>query len=145
MKFDQLAAGTYYLKYVASDESGNTVSWTSDPFTVAANVSKSELRILPDKYPTGTLTKGKSFGLSGRIKSNCHITDVRAYMLDSNKNVIMEASGWTTTQTYVIEGSALDKGMKFNNLSAGGYYLKYVASDESGNTVSWVSEMFYVK
>ena len=145
MKFDQLSAGTYYLKYVASDESGNTVSWTSDPFTVAGNVSKSELRILPDKYPTGTLTKGKSFGLSGRIKSNCHITDVRAYLLDSNKNVIMEASGWTTTQTYVIEGSALDKGMKFNNLSAGGYYLKYVASDESGNTISWTSEMFYVK
>lgn len=145
MKFDQLSAGTYYLKYVASDESGNTVSWTSDPFTVAGNVSKSELRILPDKYPTGTLTKGKSFNLSGRIKSDYHITDVRAYMLDSNKSVIMEASGWTTTQTYVIEGSALDKGMKFNNLSAGGYYLKYVASDESGNTVSWTSDMFYVK
>lgn len=145
MKFNQLSAGTYYLKYTAFDESGNNVSWISDAFTIAGNSVKSELRILPDKYPTGTLTKGKSFGLSGRIKSDYHITDVRAYMLDSDKNVIMEASGWTTTQTYVIEGSALDKGMKFNNLSAGGYYLKYVASDESGNTVSWTSDMFYVK
>lgn len=145
MKFNLLSAGTYYLKYTASDESGNSVSWTSDAFTVSGNISKSELRILPEKYPTGTLTKGKSFGLSGRIKSDYHITDVRAYMLDSNKNVIMEASGWTTTKTYVIEGSALDKGMRFNNLSEGGYYLKYVASDESGNTVSWTSEMFYIK
>ncbi len=145
MKFDQLSTGTYYLKYVASDESGNTVSWTSDPFTVGGNVAKSELCILPDKYPTGTLTKGKSFGLSGRIKSNCHITDVRAYMLDSNKNVIMEASGWTTTKTYVIEGSALDKGMKFNKLPEGGYYLKYTATDESGNTISWISDMFYIR
>lgn len=144
MKFNQLSAGTYYLKYTASDESGNSVSWISDAFTVSGNSHKSELRILPEKYPSGTLTKGKSFGLSGRIKSDYHITDVRAYMLDSNKNVVMEASGWTTTKSYVIEGSALDKGMKFNNLSEGGYYLKYVASDESGNTVTWISDLFYI-
>ena len=66
-------------------------------------------------------------------------------MLDANKNVVMEASGWTTTKTYVIENSALDRGMKFNNLSEGGYYLKYTASDESGNSVSWTSDMFYIK
>lgn len=145
MKFNQLPSGTYYLKYVASDESGNNVSWVSDAFTVVGNTSCSELRILPENYPTGTLSKGKSFNLSGRIKSDYHITDVRAYMLDSNKNIVMEASGWTTTKTYVIEGSALDKGMKFNNLSTGGYYLKYVASDESGNTISWTSDPFYIK
>ena len=112
---------------------------------MVGNTSSSELRILPENYPTGTLSKGKSFNLSGRIKSDYHITDVRAYMLDSNKNIVMEASGWTTTKTYVIEGSALDKGMKFNNLSTGGYYLKYVASDESGNTISWTSDLFYIK
>ena len=106
--------------------------------------SKSELRIEPSDYPTGEIKLGSSFSLSGRIKSNCHITDVRAYLLDSNKNVLQEASGWTTTQTYVIENSALDKGMKFDQLSAGIYYLKYTASDESGNSVSWISDAFEV-
>lgn len=145
MKFGELPAGTYYLRYSATDESGNTVTWTSDAFKIVGNNSISELRILPDKVPSGTLPKGKSFGLSGRIKSDYHITDVRAYMLDANKNVVMEASGWTTTKTYVIENSALDRGMKFNNLSEGGYYLKYTASDESGNTISWISDMFYIR
>ena len=145
MKFGELPVGTYYLRYKATDESGNTVTWTSDAFRIVDTNSSSQLRILPDKYPSGTLPKGKSFGLSGRIKSDYHITDVRAYMLDANKNVVMEASGWTTTKTYVIENSSLDRGMKFNNLSEGGYYLKYTASDESGNSVSWTSDMFYIK
>lgn len=104
----------------------------------------SELKINPSAYPSGALTQGKSFNLSGRIKSNYHITDVRSYLLDSNYNAVQEASGWTTTKTYVIEGSALDTGLKFENLSAGTYYLKYTASDESGNNVSWTSGAFTV-
>lgn len=146
LKFGELEEGTYYVKYAAEDETGNTVTWTSEEFKVVSdNKSKSELRILPDKYPEGTITKGKKFYLSGRIKSDYHITDVRAYLLDEDKNVIMEASGWTTTKTYVIENSALDRGMKFGELPKGKYYLKYSASDESGNTVNWASEMFYVE
>lgn len=105
---------------------------------------KSELRIEPSDYPRGEIKEGTSFSLSGRIKSNRHITDVRAYLLDSNKNVLQEASGWTTTQSYVIENSALDKGVKFEQLSTGTYYLKYAASDESGNSVSWTSDAFTV-
>ena len=146
LKFGELEEGTYYVKYAAEDETGNTVTWTSEEFKVVSdNKSKSELRILPDKYPKGTISKGEKFYLSGRIKSDYHITDVRAYLLDEDKNVIMKASGWTTTKTYVIENSALDRGMKFGELPKGKYYLKYSASDESGNSVNWTSEMFYVK
>lgn len=145
LKFEKLAPGNYYLKYSATDETGNSVDWISELFSVATNNSgNSELRILPEAYPIGEIPYGKTFVISGRIKSNYHITDVRAYLLDSNKNIIMEASGWTTTQTYVIERSALDKGMKFDKLSPGGYYLKYAASDESGKTISWTSDMFYI-
>lgn len=146
LKFGELEEGTYYVKYAAEDETGNTVTWTSEEFKVVSDSkSKSELRILPDKYPKGAIAKGKKFYLSGRIKSDYHITDVRAYLLDEDKNVIMEASGWTTTKTYVIENSALDRGMKFGEIPAGKYYLKYSASDESGNSVNWTSENFYVK
>ena len=37
----------------------------------------SELKISPESYPSGTLTQGKAFNLTGRIKSNYNITDVR--------------------------------------------------------------------
>lgn len=105
----------------------------------------SELKISPNAYPSGTLAQGKTFNLSGRITSNYHITDVRSYLLDSNQNVVQEANGWTTTKTYVIEGSALDTGLKFERLTEGTYYLKYTASDDSGNSVSWTSNAFSVE
>ena len=148
LEFEKLLSGTYYLKYSASDESGNSVSWTSNAFTVKSAYvppAESELEILPGAYPAGSISSGNKFNLSGRIKSNYHITDVRSYLLDSNQNVVQESSGWTTTRTYVIEGSALDTGLKFENLSPGTYYLKYSASDESGNSVSWTSNAFTVE
>ena len=105
----------------------------------------STLRIIPDKYPTYDLEQGSKFNLSGRIKSNYHITDVRSYILDSNKNIVQQSSGWTSTSTYVIENSQLDTGLKFENLSPGTYYLKYYAKDKTGNTVSWTSTSFKIK
>jgi len=143
MVFGKLGAGTYYLKYYAEDEAGGSATWVSEAFQVAASVG-SQLTILPDKYPKGTIKQGYSFGLSGRIKSNHHITTVRAYLLDANKNVVQESSGWTTTQTYVIENSSLDRGMVFGKLGAGTYYLKYYAEDEAGGSATWVSDAFQV-
>ena len=106
---------------------------------------KSELRILPENYPIGLLEQGSKYNLSGRIKSNYHITGVRSYLLDENKNVVQESSGSTTTATYVIEKSNLDTGLKFENLQPGTYYLKYYAEDETGNKVTWISDGFQVK
>lgn len=105
---------------------------------------KSELRILPENYPSGSLEQGSKYNLSGRIKSDCHITDVRSYILDENKNIVQESSGWTTTATYVIENSKLDTGLKFEKLSPGTYYLKYYAQDETGNQIIWISDAFRV-
>lgn len=133
--------GSYILN---TDVLKFTTKGNSDtPFPVPSP-EKSDLRILPENYPRGEIRQGSSFNLSGRIKSDCHITDVRSYILNANKDVVMESSGWTTTQTYVIEGSKLDKGLKFEKLSPGSYYLKYYAADETGNSVSWTSDMFKV-
>lgn len=144
-----LKAGTTYEAKIFTNQGGYVLNTSAVRFTTEGTPSdpepdKSELRILPEDYPQGNLQQGSSFDLSGRIKSNCHITDVRSYILDENKNVIQESSGWTTTATYVIENSKLDTGLKFENLSAGTYFLKYSASDESGSSVVWVSDAFTV-
>lgn len=104
----------------------------------------SELRILPNSYPSGEIKEGSKYNLSGRIKSNYHITDVRSYILDSKKSVLQESNGWTTTATYVIENSQLDTGLKFEKLKPGSYYVRYSASDESGKSISWTSDRFNV-
>ena len=50
----------------------------------------------------------------------------------------------STTSNYKIQGYKLDKAMKFNKLSPGGYYLKYYVRDANGDTATWISDMFYI-
>ena len=102
------------------------------------------IKISVDSYPKGNLPYGKSFTLSGKFTSNCAIVEARAYMLDENKNVIMEAKGSSATSNYYIKGYALDNGMKFNELSPGAYYLKYYVKDANGDTATWISDKFYI-
>ena len=171
MIFGDLSSGNYTFKIVAKDSSGETKTFeksfvvvakskpqstpkpTATPIPTQSTVtnsieytsSRSALQIDPWTYPSGTLERGKSFKLKGRIKSDSHLTYVRSYMLDANKNVIMTGSGSTTSKTYVIEGYGLDKGMKFGQLSPGTYYLRYYAEDANGGRATWTSPAFYVK
>ena len=107
-------------------------------------VVHSSISIILDTFPKGNLPYGKPFTLSGKFTSDCAIVEARAYMLDANKNVIMEAKGSSTTSNYYIKGYALDNGMKFNKLSPGGYYLKYYVKDANGDTATWISDKFYI-
>ncbi|MBQ2839953.1 MAG: peptidoglycan DD-metalloendopeptidase family protein [Oscillospiraceae bacterium] len=107
-------------------------------------VVHSSISIILDTFPKGNLPYGKPFTLSGKFTSDCAIVEARAYMLDENKNVVMEAKGSSTTSNYYIKGYALDNGMKFNKLSPGGYYLKYYVKDANGDTATWVSDKFYI-
>lgn len=151
-----LKAGTTYEAKIFTNQGGYILNTDSIRFTTEGTPSqpeptpepepdKSELRIIPENYPTGSLEQGSKYNLSGRIKSNYHITGVRSYLLDENKSVVQESSGSTTTATYVIEKSNLDTGLKFEKLQPGTYYLKYYAEDETGNKVSWISDGFQVK
>ena len=151
-----LKSGTTYEVKIFTNQGGYILNTDAVKFTTKGTPSqpeptpepepdKSELRILPENYPTGSLEQGSKYNLSGRIKSNYHITGVRSYLLDENKNVVQESSGSTTTATYVIEKSNLDTGLKFEKLQPGTYYLKYYAEDETGNKVSWISDGFQVK
>lgn len=104
----------------------------------------SSVKILPNSYPSGNLKYGKDFTLTAKFTSDCAIVEARAYMLDSNKNVVMQAKGSSTTSNYYVEGYALDKGMKFDELTPGGYYLKYFVKDANGDTADWTSNKFYI-
>ena len=152
----KLKSGTTYEAKIFTNQGGYILNTDAVKFTTKGTPSqpeptpepepdKSELRILPENYPTGSLEQGSKYNLSGRIKSNYHITGVRSYLLDENKSVVQESSGSTTTATYVIEKSNLDTGLKFEKLQPGTYYLKYYAEDETGNKVSWISDGFQVK
>ncbi len=128
-----------------SNNTNNKTSTTPKPTNTSKPTKEaSSVKISPNSYPSGNLKYGKDFTLTAKFTSDCAIVEARAYMLDSNKNVIQEAKGSSTTKNYYVEGYALDKGMKFNQLSPGGYYLRYYVKDANGDTATWTSNKFYV-
>ena len=158
MKFDELNPGAYYLKYYVKDADGDTATWMSDKFYIVKDSSNTSndtsdsqvenpstpIKFELESVPKGNLRYGESFTLKGWFRSDSAIVEARAYMLDANKNVIMEAKASSTTSNYKIQGYKLDKGMKFDELSPGGYYLKYFVKDADGDTATWNSDKFYI-
>ena len=146
MTFNTLSAGTYKLKFIATDDSGKTETWQSGNFTVENKATNSTLKINATAYPKGTLTVGSYYSLQGTVTSNYKITSIKVEILTSSGG----STGNTKTvnpnaSSYSFFGSAIDTAMKFNTLSAGTYYLKYTAKDASGKTVSWTSPNFNMK
>ncbi len=124
--------------------SGNLEKASTAPAQAQTNTSSTSIRFELESVPKGNLQYGKSFPLKGWFRSDSAIVEARAYMLDSNKNIIMEEKASSTTNNYKIQGYKLDKAMKFSKLSPGAYFLKFYVKDANGDTATWISEKFYI-
>ena len=142
LSFGSLSVGNYYLKYTATDSSGTTVIWTSDIFSVVTAVSS--LTINPINYPTGSMV-AQAFDLSGTITSNYTLTTVSAFINDTDGNTLYSAMVSNINSTsFNILNSGIDNSLPFGSLPVGSYVLVYEASDSSGTTVTWTSDVFYI-
>ena len=142
--FNNLGAGNYTMKVVATDNSGRTVE-VSKAFSVISNTSSSNstLAINLKNYPV-TLDVGSSYGLRGPITSNYNISVVRGYVINSNGQTVLSSKD-TPNSTYMdIKPAHLNADLIFNNLSAGNYTMRVVAVDASGRTVE-ATKNFTVK
>ncbi len=145
LAFGSLEPGSYYLEYTATDSSGKTVVWTSDVFyVVESDSAKSTLSINPVNYPTGSMV-AQSFTLTGTVTSNYTLTSVTGYIYNSNGDTLYAAlvTGINST-TFNIADSKIDNSLPFGSLDVGSYYLVYEASDSSGASASWTSDVFYI-
>ena len=123
-------------------KSSSTSSSLSGPQTTTSSTS---IRFELESVPKGNLPYGKPFSLKGWFRSDCAIVEARAYILDANKNIVMQSDkASSTTSNYQIQGYKLDNQMQFNKLSPGGYYLKYYVRDANGDTATWISDLFYI-
>lgn len=145
--------GWYYVNYngIWGYASGNqiNINTSSDDTQTIVPVSppvvQTSIRFELEAIPKGNMPYGKSFTLKGWFRSDSAIAEARAYILDANKNIVMQSGkASSTTSNYKIQGYMLDKAMKFNELSPGGYYLKYYVRDANGDTATWMSDMFYI-
>lgn len=141
--FDRLSPGNYTLEVQAVDASGNSIRVSKD-FTVVGEVVRAEstLSINLEKYPV-TLNAGSGFGLRGSVNSNYDISVVRGYVINSNGQTVLSSKDTPYSSSLNIKSARLNNDLVFNNLSAGNYTLKVVATDSSGRTVE-VSKGFSV-
>lgn len=141
--FDRLGAGNYTLEVYAVDASGNGLTVTKN-FTVVGQTVKAEsnLTINLEKYPV-TLNAGSSYGLRGSISSNYNIALVRGYVINSSGQTVLSSKDTPNSTSMDIRYANLNDDLVFNNLSAGNYTMKVVATDNSGRTVE-VSKAFTV-
>lgn len=141
--FETLGAGNYTLEVYAVDASGNGITVTKN-FTVVGQTVKAEstLSINLDKYPV-TLNAGSGFGLRGSITSNYNIALVKGYVINSSGQTILSSKDTPNSTSMDIRYANLNDDLVFNNLGAGNYTMKVVATDNSGRTVE-VSKGFSV-
>lgn len=143
MIFNRLSPGNYTLEVQAVDTSGNSIRVSKD-FTVVGEVVRAEstLSINLEKYPV-TLNAGSGFGLRGSVNSNYDISVVRGYVINSNGQTVLSSKDTPYSSSLNIKSARLNNDLVFNNLAAGNYTLKVVATDSSGRTVE-VSKGFSV-
>lgn len=139
LSFGKLGAGTYTLKFSATNSKGTT-NWEKK-FTVQA--TPSSLKVNLTSYPT-SLAKGKSYGLRGSVTSNYNITSVKGYIINSKGTTVQSSSDTPNAKSMDIRYSNVNNRLIFNKLAKGTYTLKVVAKDSSGKSHTW-SKKFTVK
>ena len=138
------AQGKWYLlannTYVKAEEFDEYFEKAEDSLIIASTIS-----INPTSYPTGSIPK-KSFSLAGTITSTCDIKTITGTIYDVTADKISVTHPVSVgTTRYSILGSALDRSLKFQYLTAGHtYYLEYKAVDITGNSEIWRSGTFSV-
>lgn len=141
--FEMLGAGNYTLEVCAVDASGNSITVTKN-FDVVGQTVKAEstLSVNLDKYPV-TLNAGSGFGLRGSVTSNYNIALVKGYVINSSGQTVLSSKDTPNSTSMDIRYARLNNDLVFNNLGAGNYTMKVVATDNSGRSVE-VSKAFTV-
>ena len=140
IKFGSLAVGTYKFKVVAKDASGTSKTLVNNSFKV---VTPSTLKIASGNYNPGTLIKGSSYSINGKITSNYKITSVTVGIYNSDGTATSGVKTVSPNATsYDISG--VDASIKFGSLAVGTYKFKVTATDASGSTKTLVNNTFTV-
>lgn len=136
--FNNLSAGNYTMKVTAMDESGKQVQTSKDFKVVAVEEKKpdSNLSINLTSYPS-SIDQGSAYGLRGSVTSNYNVTKVLGYVINSSGNTVLSSEDYPNSTTMDIRYAHLNNDLIFNNLSAGSFTMKVVATDSSGKTKEW--------
>lgn len=132
LKFGNLGAGTYTLRYTAV--AGSTTKTYSSTFTVKAK--KAVISFNSMSAPSN-IKQGNSYSLRGTITSAyCPIYSIKAEVRNSNNATVLSKTVYPGSYSYSIPYSALDNALTFGKISGGSYNLVYTVTATDGTTTS---------
>lgn len=139
MLFNKLSIDTYYYRVTATNAKGTTTIVDSQKFTI-----KNGITITGATSP-GTLSYGRAWSCTGKVKSEYQLTNVTGYILKADNSVAYSKSVNPASKNYTLSGSTIDNRLYFNRLPRGTYYYRIYAKDSSGETLTWTSKAFTVR
>lgn len=106
---------------------------------------QSGMSVISATYPEGELEKGKSFSLSGIIRSNAPVTKVWGGVYNAADESPTEQVTEITTNTSVYDlASYFDKQIAFGKLDDGAYTYLVMAEDSLGNQFEIIRSSFWI-
>lgn len=116
--------------YINSSPSNIAYTYRTTPPT------SNSLKINLTTKPT-SITQGNSFGLYGTVTSGSKITKVQGYVINASGKTVLTSTDTPNSTSLNIQKANLNNKLTFNKLAVGTYTMKVVATDASGNSVTW--------
>ena len=123
--FNQLPAGSYVYKVIATDSVEKDKVLTEQKFTVTA--VSSDMKLTNGTAVPASISAGKGVSVKGTVSSSNTITSLTAGVYDTAGKIVTGKTVAPNAKTYDLH--TLDNDILFNTLSAGSYVYKVIATD----------------
>ncbi len=148
--FNNLPAGNYTYAVIASNASAKNKTLVNKKFTVSTsggsesssgsdNISISNSTAVPS-----SISKGKGMLVRGTVSSaSSNLSSVTVGVYDANGSLVTGKTVNPGAKSYNV--NALDSSVRFNDLSAGTYYYRVIASNGTNSNYTVVNQRFSVQ
>ena len=148
--FNNLPAGNYAYAVIASNASAKNFTLVNKKFTVSGSAGSSSASSGDDISISGSTTvpasinKGKGMLVRGTVSSaSSNLSSVTVGVYDVNGALVTGKTVNPGAKSYNV--NALDSSVRFNDLSAGTYYYRVIASNGANSNYTIVNQRFSVQ
>ena len=148
--FNNLPAGNYAYAVIASNASVKNFTLVNKKFTVSGSAGSSsassgdDISIRGSTTVPASINKGKGMLVRGTVSSaSSNLTSVTVGVYDVNGSLVTGKTVNPGAKSYNV--NALDSSVRFNDLSAGTYYYRVIASNGANSNYTIVNQRFSVQ
>lgn len=147
--FNVLPAGSYTYAVIATNAANSNYALVNKKFTVgnsgsAATTTNDAITISGGTTVPSTVNKGKGVIVRGTVSSaSSNLTTVTVGVYNANGTMVTGKSASPNAKTYNV--SVLDSAVRFDQLAAGTYTYRVIATNGANSSYTVVNQTFTVK